>query len=98
MPVQIPSAPATATSAMPNSTDGPESCVPGAGATSVPQRLPGLQHELDALLRLRCFGELDEVLALEVEQPFLVHGAARIDLAAAEHLGDARRDVVVVRG
>src|SRR5205814_10638355 len=70
---------------------------PGPGAPrSVPQRLAVLEHELDAFLGLRRLRERYEMLALEIEQPFLVHHAAGIDLTAAQHLGDARRDVVVV--
>ena len=34
--------------------------------------------------------------ALELEQPFLVDQRAALDLAAAQHGGDARRDLVVV--
>src|SRR6476660_4688049 len=67
-------------------------------AGSVPQRLPGLEHRLDAILGLGGPGELDEVPALEVEEPFLVHDAPGLDLAATENLRDARGDFVVVVG
>ena len=52
----------------------------------------------DALLGLRHLRQLDEVLALEPQQPFLVDQRAAVDLAAAQHGGDARGDLVVVLG
>src|SRR5262249_7243555 len=69
---------------------------PSLPVMSVPQRLSGLQHVLDALLGLLGAAQRHEVLALQVEQPLLVDHAARLDRAAGEDLRDARRDVVVV--
>src|SRR6185369_2609948 len=63
-------------------------------AASVPQRLAGLQHVLDALLRLRHRAQLDEVAPLQVEQPLLVDHAARLHRAAAQDLGNAPGDLV----
>ena len=38
------------------------------------------------------------MVAFEVEQPLLVHQAARFHIAAAHRFGDAAADVVVVLG
>jgi len=45
--------------------------------SSIPQRLPVLQHVFDARLRLFGRDELHEVFTFEVEQPLLVHQTAR---------------------
>src|SRR5690606_23832092 len=74
----------------------PLSLFPIPAVALVPQRLPRLQGVHDPLLRLRHLREGDEVLALEAEQPVLVHAGAAVDLAAAEHGGDAAGDLVVV--
>src|SRR5690606_13858481 len=65
-------------------------------ATSVAQRLAGLEHVPDARLGLLLLRQLDEVPALQAQQPFLVDHGAAVDLAAAQHGGDAGGDLVVV--
>src|SRR5579859_6016603 len=55
-------------------------------AALVPERLAVLQHVLDALLGLGRLRERDEVPALEVEKPLLVHAGARIDRAPAQRV------------
>src|SRR5688500_20230274 len=63
---------------------------------SVPQRLAGLEHVRDPLLGLGLLCELDEMLAFQPEQPRFVHQRAAVDLAAAQHRGDAGGDLIVV--
>ena len=58
-------------------------------ATSVAQRLAGLEHVADARLGLFLLGEFNEVLALEFQQPILIDQRTTIHLAAAQHGCDA---------
>src|SRR5258708_2315646 len=74
------------------------SAAPSLAIASIAQRLAVLGHVRDALLRLGALRESDDVLALEIEQPFLVGDTAGLDLAATENLRDARGDFVVVAG
>src|SRR5690606_26256733 len=60
---------------------------------SVSERLAGLQHVRDALLGPGHLRQGDEVLALQAQQPVLVHKRVAIDLAAAQDRGDAVRDL-----
>src|SRR5690606_3186790 len=86
------------------SWESPESVVgaaPGARLArrrlrSVAQGLARLEHVADAVLGLVLLGQLDEMAALQLEQPVLVHQRATVDLAAADHGGDAGGDLVVV--
>src|SRR4051812_36019775 len=70
------------------------SCVKG---NSVPQRLSGLQHDLDSLDRLRLGAEGHEGLALSVQEELLVDPLSGRQLAPAEDRGEgaAGRGVVV---
>src|SRR3546814_5685088 len=62
----------------------------------VAERLAGLEHVPDPRLGLFLLRELDEVLALQAQQPFLVDHGSAVDFAAAQHGGDAGGDLVVV--
>src|SRR6478735_9924860 len=64
---------------------------------SVPERLAGLQHVRDAFLGLGHLREGDEVFALQAQQPVLIDERAAVHFASAQHRGDARGDLVVVR-
>src|SRR5207342_2214058 len=64
---------------------------------SVPERLAGLQHVRDAFLGLGHLRERDEVFAFQAQQPRLVDERTAVHFAAAQHGGDARGDLVVVR-
>src|SRR3546814_5929469 len=64
---------------------------------SVSKRLAGLEHVPDARLGLLLLRELDEVLALQAQQPFLVDHGSAVDFAAAQHGGDAGGDLEIGR-
>src|SRR6478672_6836649 len=49
----------------------------------ITQRLAGLQHVCDALLRLRHLRQCHEMLALQAQQPVLVDQRATVHLATA---------------
>jgi hypothetical protein len=64
--------------------------------SSIPQRLPVLQHIFHPRPRFFSRQQLHEILALQIKQPLFVHQAARFHITAAHDLDDAAADVVVV--
>ena len=56
--------------------------------SSIPQRLPRLQCELNPFLRLLLSAQRFEPLAFQVEYVLLAYGHAGGDVAAAEDFGD----------
>ena len=58
----------------------------------IPQRLPGLQRVLDALLRLPLGDETEERFALEVQQPLLGHGRRVRDVSSGHDRGELPAD------
>src|SRR3546814_16724616 len=56
---------------------------------SVSKRLAGLEHVPDARLGLLLLRALDEVLALQAQQPFLVDHGSAVDFASPPHGGYA---------
>src|SRR6185437_11919933 len=65
---------------------------------SVSKRLTGGHRVRDAGLGLFHLRQFHEVVALQVEQPLRIDGAAAFDVAAAQGVGDAGRDFHVERG
>src|SRR5687768_580265 len=63
---------------------------------SVPQRLAGLQHVGDPVLRLLLAAEREEGLLLQLEQPLLGDQRALGGLPAGDHRGQLLADLPVV--
>src|SRR5471032_1193951 len=64
----------------------------------VADRLTGLHHAHDPLLRFRMVQQLQEGFTLHVEEPLLVDHAALVDVAAGDDFGDHLAQLEVVRG